>query len=690
MKIDIDAVRFDNKPLLSIQDLDVTYYINRKKIPAVRQANFDIQPGEAHGLVGESGSGKSTIAYAIMRYLDNNGKITRGKIIFQGKDIYQLNDKELMSIRGDKISLVPQDPLGSLNQSHRIGDQISEILKIHYKLSNTEAYNKTIEILEQVYMPLPRIIYTKYPHELSGGQQQRVLIAMAFCTKPDLLIMDEPTTGLDATTAVRITDLIIEMKKKYNSSILYITHNLGIITRFCDRVTILYAGEIVEEGPAVDVFEKPRHPYTSGLLGSIPRVNLVTSKKKLNIIEGFLPDLTNLTRSCIFSPRCNYTEKPCFTEIPPMVLIDGNRMTKCFFYEKLATSSNANSVSDDDIINKDPIFSNDIEILLKVDHLKKVYTSKRGKLRALDGPSFVCNRGEVLGIVGESGCGKTSLAKCIVGLLDIDGGHILFNKQNIGLTYKKRSKRLLQKIQMIFQNPNATLNPQKTISQILGRPLILYKLVHKSKLKERIIELLESVNLNENYLTRYPHEISGGEAQRIGIARAFALIPELVICDEPISNLDVSVQSGILNLISNLHNKYNMTSIFISHDLNVIYHISDKIIVMYLGKICEMGKPDEIFLPPYHPYTEALLSAIPTINPNIIQKKIRLEGSVPIPIDPIHGCVFHTRCPRKIGDICEKNPPPEIETTPNHIISCHIQLKELMNMTPVFNYKNQM
>jgi peptide/nickel transport system ATP-binding protein len=331
MKIDIDAVRFDNKPLLSIQDLDVTYYINSKKIPAVRQANFDIQPGEAHGLVGESGSGKSTIAYAIMRYLDNNGKITRGKIIFQGKDIYQLNDKELMSIRGEKISLVPQDPLGSLNQSHRIGDQISEILKIHYKLSNTEAYNKTIEILEQVYMPLPRIIYTKYPHELSGGQQQRVLIAMAFCTKPDLLIMDEPTTGLDATTAVRITDLIIEMKNKYNSSILYITHNLGIITRFCDRVTILYAGEIVEEGPAVDVFEKPRHPYTSGLLGSIPRVNLFKSKKKLNIIEGFLPNLTNLTRSCIFSPRCNYSEKRCFSEIPPTVLIDGNRMTKCFF-----------------------------------------------------------------------------------------------------------------------------------------------------------------------------------------------------------------------------------------------------------------------------------------------------------------------------------------------------------------------
>jgi len=689
MKIDMDAVSIKNKPVLSVQGLDVTYLSNRRDIPAVRQVNIDIRSGEALGLAGESGSGKSTIAYAIMRYLPDNGRITSGNIIFQGKDVYQLNDYELTSLRGRKISMVPQDPLGSLNPSHRIGDQISEILKVHYKLLNSEAYEKTIEILKQVNMPSPSVIATKYPHELSGGQQQRVLIAMAFCTKPDLLIMDEPTTGLDVTTAVKIIDLISEMKEKFNSSILYITHNLGVINRLCDRVTIIYAGEIVEQGKVADVFEKPCHPYTLGLLGSIPRVNLDVSKKKLNVIEGILPDLTNLNQSCIFSPRCPYSERRCFSEIPPTVHIDGNRSAKCFYYEKLVDSTNSFSEREKNLTKTKSLFSDDKQILLKADKLKKVYYSKKGALRAVDGLSFVCKKGEVLGIVGESGCGKTTLARCVVGLLDIDGGHILFNNQNIGVTYKKRSKRLLQKIQMIFQNPNSTLNPQKTINQILGRPLALYKLVPKSKLRDRVVELLESVHLNENYLSRYPHEISGGEAQRIGIARAFALLPELVICDEPISNLDVSVQSAILNLFLHLHAKYNMTSIFITHDLSVVHHISDRILVMYMGKICEIGTPDDMFAPPYHPYTEALLAAIPTVQPNITQKKIRLEGAVPSPIDPVNGCAFHTRCPRKIGGICENILPPEVEVSPSHVISCHIRLEELMNVTPVFSFEDE-
>ncbi len=689
MKIDMDEARIQNEPVLSVQGIDVTYFTLGGDIPAVRQANIDIRPGEALGLVGESGSGKSTIAYAIMRYLPGNGRIIRGNIIFQGKDIYKLNDNELTRLRGRNISLVPQDPLGSLNPSHRIGDQISEILEDHYKLLKKEAYEKTIEMLEQVNMPAPHMMATKYPHELSGGQQQRVLISMAFCTKPDLLIMDEPTTGLDVTTAVKIIDLIIEMKQKYNSSILYITHNLGVINRLCDRVAIIYAGEIVEEGKVVDVFKKPCHPYTLGLLGSIPRINFDVSKEKLNVIEGFLPDLTNLSQSCIFSPRCPYSERRCSSEIPPTVPIGVNRSSKCFFYQKLADSTNSVSDSKSHTTKTESLLSDNKEILLKVDKLKKVYHSKKGALRAVDGTSFKCRKGDVLGIVGESGCGKTTLAKCVVGLLDIDGGYILFDNQNIGVTYKKRSKGLLQKIQMIFQNPDATLNPQKTVNQILSRPLVLYNLVPKSRLRERVVELLQSVHLNESYLSRYPNELSGGEAQRIGIARAFALLPELVICDEPISNLDVSVQAGILNLLSDLHNRYNITSIFITHDLNVVRHISDKILVMYMGRICEIGTPDEIFTPPYHPYTEALLAAIPIVQPNIIQKKIRLEGSVPSPIDPVHGCVFHSRCPRKIGDICINTSPPEVQVSPSHIISCHIPLKELIKVTPVLSFKNE-
>ena len=664
--------------VLSVRDVDITYYSGEVIFPAIRKASFEIGAGEAFGLVGESGSGKSTVAYAVMQYLASNGKIAGGEIAFRGTNLMKLSNTELLGLRGLKMSMVPQDPLTSLNPSHRVGDQVAEILKIHFKLSRGEAHKKAVEMLGQVHLPAPELTALKYPHQISGGQQQRVLIAMAFCTNPELLIMDEPTTGLDVTTQARILDLIREMKIGHKTAILYITHNLGVVKNLCDRVAIIYAGEIVEEGDVASIFRSPAHPYTRGLLNCIPKTYTRKTEKRLDAIEGFIPNLAELKPSCIFSPRCKFVQEQCRRQAPPFMEIGPERRSKCYFTEF-----------------KEPVVDDDFEdlrasspskrILVAVDRLKKVYPTKRGDLRAVDDTSFECKRGEILGIVGESGCGKTTMARCIVGLEDKSAGRITFDDQDIGMV-RKRSKEMRRKIQMVFQNPEATLNPQKTVEEIITRPLALYNVVPKARRRQRAIELLESVNLTELYLSRYPHEISGGEKQRVGIARAFATEPELIILDEPISSLDVSVQAGILNLLIDLQHKHNIAYIFIGHNLSVIRHLCNRVMVVYLGRMCEIGTPDELFEPPYHPYTEALLSAIPVVEPGIEQKEIRLQGAMPNAIDPLPGCAFHTRCPRKIGDICEKSAPAEVEVKSGHHIACHIPVDELSAVNPVFKY----
>ncbi len=663
--------------VLSVRNVDITYYSRGVKFPAIRNASFDIQSGEAFGLVGESGSGKSTLAYAVMKYLSSNGEIAGGEIIFRGTNLMTLSSKELLSLRGLKISMVPQDPLTSLNPSHRVGDQISEILKIHYKLNNKEAHKQAVAMLAQVHLPTPQLTALKYPHQISGGQQQRVLIAMAFCTTPELLIMDEPTTGLDVTTQAHILDLVNEMKTRHNTAILYITHNLGVVKNLCDRVAIIYAGEIVEEGGAGSIFREPAHPYTRALLNCIPKTYSREPETRLNAIEGFLPNLAELKPSCIFSTRCEFAQDKCHQQKPSFLEIGDNRRIKCFF------DTFRNRDQPVSIDEKHAVTLND-EFLIKINNLIKLYPTKRGNLRAIDDISFECRKGEILGIVGESGCGKTTIARCIVGLEKKSGGSILFSNQTIG-TIRNRSKDMCQKIQMVFQNPEATLNPQKTIEEIITRPLALYNIVSKSQRRKRVIELLESVDLNELYLTRYPHEISGGEKQRVGIARAFATKPELIILDEPISSLDVSVQAGILNLLLDLQEKHNITYIFIGHDLSVIRHLCNSIMVVYMGRICEVGPPEELFDPPYHPYTEALLAAVPAVEPGINQRKILLTGEMPNAIDFMPGCPFYSRCPRKVGKICEQVKPKEIEIKPGHRIACHIPPEELSAFEPIFS-----
>jgi len=664
--------------ILSVRNVDITYYAGNVKFPAIRKASFEIDPGKAFGLVGESGSGKSTVAYAVMQYLASNGRIAGGEISFRGANLMTLSSTELLGLRGLKISMVPQDPLTSLNPSHRVGDQVAEILRIHYKLSRAEAHKRAVRALAKVHLPAPELTALKYPHQISGGQQQRVLIAMAFCTNPELLIMDEPTTGLDVTTQARILDLIREMKIDHRTAILYITHDLGVVKNICDRVAIIYAGEIVEEGNVASIFSNPAHPYTRGLLSCIPKTYSRKAERKLEAIEGFIPNLAELKSACIFAPRCKYAQEKCHRKVPPFRKIERGRRSKCFF-----TDFKESAPEDDS--EKARTGSTNERVLVKVEHLKKVYPTKRGDLRAVDDTSFECKKGEILGIVGESGCGKTTMARCIVGLEDKSGGLIAFDGQEIGAV-RKRSKELRRKIQMVFQNPEATLNPQKTVEAIITRPLVLYDVVPRAKRRQRVVALLESVNLDERYLSRYPHEISGGEKQRVGIARAFATEPELIILDEPISSLDVSVQAGILNLLIDLQQKHNIAYIFIGHNLGVIRYLCNRIEVVYLGKLCETGTPAELFEPPYHPYTEALLSAIPVVEPGIEQKKIRLQGAIPNAVDPLPGCAFHTRCPRKIGEICEKSVPPEVEVKKGHRIVCHIPVNDLAAVEPVFKY----
>ncbi len=684
-----DRAENNGGPILVLEDLDIIYSSLGKDIPAVRGVSFEIGAGEAFALVGESGSGKSTIAYAIMRYLPGNGRIENGKITFRSTNVFRLTATELLSLRGVRMSLVPQEPLTSLNPGHRVGSQIAEVFSIHLSLSKEEAYERTIEMLKQVNMPDPEGMARKYPHEISGGQQQRVLIAMAFSTHPDLLIMDEPTTGLDVTTEARILDLIVEMKEIYNSAILYITHDLGVVKRVCERVAIIYAGEIVEVGDVNTVFSKPAHGYTLGLLGCIPKISSSAQQERLQAIEGFLPDLTDVKPGCVFDARCERAEDVCMGKELPLIEVGSGHLTKCMFHEKVVALSDVGpGKREDEKETEERVPEKEsLEVLVKIDNLKKSFRVGRGNLLAVDQVSLECRKGETLGIVGESGCGKTTLARCIVGLLEADEGRIFFNGGELSITAKRRSRELNRKIQMIFQNPDSTLNPQKTVEQILSRPLTLFKLVSKKERQKQVVKLLESVKLGERYLFRYPHELSGGEKQRVGIARAFASNPELIICDEPISSLDVSVQAGIINLLIELQKEHDISYLFIGHDLNVIRHISNRIVVMYMGKICEVGTSNELFQPPYHPYTEALLSAIPVLESNVVVRKVRLEGAVPSPVNPGPGCRFHTRCKGKMGEICVTTPPPEIKVSRGHLIYCHIPYKELCSVLPVLSFQ---
>lgn len=664
-------------PVLEVRNLSVCFETERGTVHALKDVTFTVGADEAFGLAGESGSGKSTLAFAVMNYLASNGRVTSGEILFAGMDLLAMSERERRAIWGDRIAMVYQDPKSALNPSIRVGHQIAEVLRIHRRASAAEGWRRALELLELVDIGDPDAVARRYPHQLSGGMQQRVVIAMALACEPSLLIMDEPTTGLDVTTQALIIDLVTELKGRIRSAILYITHDLGVLAGVSDRVGILYAGELVEVGAASAVFHRPAHPYTLGLLQALPSGAF---GRRLTPIRGRFPDLTESPRGCIFAARCDYALPACQIDRPPLEPTGRRQWSKCIRWAELGDLRPA---APGEIL---PAPAPRGERALVVEGITKHYeeASRWGRwfgrpapVRAVDDVSFDVRRGEAFALVGESGCGKTTLGRVILQLVPATAGRArFFSWKRRGGAEITSEAQLRRDVQVVFQHPDSSLNPAKTIRAILERPLKLFGMPRAER-RGCAAALLEAVALDAGYLGRRPHQLSGGEKQRVAIARAFGSEPEFVLLDEPVSALDVSVQAAIVNLLMQLRRETESAYLFISHDLSLVRTIADRVGVMYLGQLCEVGPTAEVFAPPHHPYTAALLAAVPVPDPSMRRVRRPLEGTVPSPRNPPRGCRFHTRCPRKIGPICEASSPPLQVAGPSHWIACHIPLNEL-------------
>ncbi len=679
--------------VLKIEDLAISYAIRKGEVRAVRNVSFEVNRGETFGLVGESGCGKSTVAYGIVNFLGRNGRIVDGSILFQGGELRGRSEEELRQLRGNRISMVYQDPMAALNPTLRIGEQLSEVLIVHRKLGKDEAHAKCIKMLRRVYMPDPESVMMRYPHQLSGGQQQRVVIAMALLNDPALLIMDEPTTALDVTVEAAVLDLIDELRRESDSATLYITHNLGVVARVSDRVGVMYAGELVERGTVQDIFLNPMHPYTQGLMRAVPKLGLSKESSYLYPIRGRVPSPKNLPVGCVFGPRCDFVREECRRERPEFRALADGHFARCHYAEEIMARKW--EPPEDLAATVVAARPHDAEPILRIENLKKYYEQERKSLaslvglgrkqyvKAVDDVSLDIPKGCTLGLVGESGCGKSTLAKAVIGLEPVTDGEVDFLGVDISVPVSERDLDLIKELQMVFQNPDSTLNPAFSVGHQIARPLSRFKTVPGKRVRQEAIRLLRAVKLNESYYNRLPRQLSGGEKQRIGIARAFAANPDLVLCDEPVSALDVSVQAAVLNLLLEIQQESGTTMLFIAHDLSVVRFFSDYVAVMYLGKLCEFGTADAIYAPPYHPYTEALLSAVPIPDPRAKQKRIRLSGTVPSALNPPSGCTFHTRCPRRRGEICETEEPSPQVAGDGHVIYCHTPLEELREIEPV-------
>jgi peptide/nickel transport system ATP-binding protein len=677
---------------LHVENLTITYGTESGPLDTVRNASISIKPGEIYGLVGESGSGKTTFARAVVRYLPGNGWIKEGSIHLDGIDLRKLTVEQVRKIWGCQVTMVHQSPHTSVNPSMRVGDQIAEMGRVHLGMDKKQAAENALDMLKQVRMTDPERIARRYPHQLSGGQLQRVLIAIALSTSPKLLIMDEPTTALDVTTEAVILDMVRELLPQFNTAVLYITHNLGVVARLCHRVGVIYAGELMEVGPLRRVFKNMLHPYTLGLLGSVPRVDSGKHDILLNTIPGYIPRPDNLPKGCIFAPRCIGAKDACWEKRPTLMSTNGDSIhrTACIRWKDMAEDKTefTNQPGKREFEKREGAAD---ETVLDVQHMKKFFplggvsiknllTGNKPVIHAVDDISVRVSKSHTMGIVGESGCGKTTLARCVAGLETSTDGKIILEGKSLPYAVAKRPRALLKRIQMVFQNPDASLNPQHTAGDSVRRPLSLLGNMSRQEQKKRVRELFEEVNLPADYMDRLPHELSGGEKQRVAIARAFATNPTLLICDEPITSLDVSVQASLLNLLAKLQDSEGTAYLFISHDLSAVRHLSDWIAVIYLGRLWEFGSASDVFNPPQHPYTEALFSALPIPDPEVEQKRVRLRGTVPSSVDIPPGCRFHTRCPRMTEGLCDKEEPPWQELGNYHRICCHIPIEELYKL----------
>ncbi|WP_082542414.1 MULTISPECIES: dipeptide ABC transporter ATP-binding protein [unclassified Mesorhizobium] len=692
-----EAVRNPEEPIIEIENLSISFFTRKGEIPAVMDFSCTVMPGEAMGIVGESGCGKSTVSLGIMRDLSNIGKIVGGRIKFRGRDMGDMSEEELRAIRGNKIAMIYQEPMASLNPAMKIGQQLMEVPLIHDKVSNDEAYKRARDMIASVKLPDPERIMRSYPHQLSGGQQQRIVIAMALLSKPALLLLDEPTTALDVTVEAGIVQLVKGLGKEFGTSMIFVSHNLGLILETCDRITVMYSGEAVETGKIKDVFDRMRHPYTQGLFRSIPLPGADKNERPLVAIPGQLPLPQDRPKGCNFGPRCHhFVEGVCNAAEIPMIPVDGHEghFSRCVRFNEIdwAAMPPGAKKSSEPVKPGAPV--------LKVTDMRKYYNVGGGGMfgggagrtvKANETISFMARESETVAIVGESGCGKSTLAKVLLGLETASAGSVTLGNDEIQSTgIENRSVGTVSAIQMVFQNPFDTLNPSHSVGSQIIRTLEKFKVgKNTAERRQRMLELLDLVKLPRAFAERKPRQLSGGQKQRIGVARAFSGAAKVVVADEPVSALDVSVQAAVTELLMDIQRKNKTTMLFISHDLSVVRYIADRVVVMYLGHIVEQGTTDQIFAPPYHPYTEALLSAIPIADTSVVKKHIVLEGDIPSAMNPPSGCPFQTRCRYKSlvpDNLCETQLPPLKDLGNGHASLCWLADDVLAEMEPVISF----
>ena len=688
-----DHTTYDG-PILEIDNLSISFFTRLREIPAVMDFSCTVQPGEAMGLVGESGCGKSTVALGVMQDLGVNGRIVGGSIKFKGRDLGQMSQEELRDVRGSEIAMIYQEPMASLNPAMKIGKQLMEVPMIQEGTSKEEAYQMALEVVTDVKLPDPKRILESFPHQLSGGQQQRIVIAMALMSKPSLLILDEPTTALDVTVEAGIVQLVKELGTKYGTSMLFISHNLGLVLETCDRICVMYSGETVETGSIEDVFDKMQHPYTQALFRSIPLPGADKNARPLVAIPGNFPLPHERPMGCNFGPRCDYFEAGTCDQGPiPMsgVSFGDRHESRCMRISEIDWDAPITVAEQKE---KGEIG----DVVLRMDNLKKYYEVSANALfgggknkkvvKANETLTFEAHESETLAIVGESGCGKSTFAKVLMGLETATSGEVLLDNQSIGSTpIEARDTKTVSDVQMVFQNPFDTLNPSMTVGRQIIRALEVFKIGNSDdERRDKMLNLLDLVKLPRAFSDRMPRQLSGGQKQRVGIARAFAGGARIVVADEPVSALDVSVQAAVTDLLMEIQREEKTTLLFISHDLSIVRYLSDRVMVMYLGHVVELGTTDQVFAPPYHPYTEALLSAVPIADTSVEKKHIVLEGDIPSAMNPPPGCPFQTRCNWKskvAGGLCEKDVPPMKTMSDGLQIKCHLSDADLAEMEPV-------
>ncbi len=653
---------------LSVEDLHLAYNVRGVPRAVLRGVTFTVQPGEAFGLVGESGCGKSTTAYAAMRYLPGNAVIQSGRVLADGQDVTAMSTDELRRYRQTKASMVYQDPVQAMNPTLKVGRQVAESFRLLGQ-NKSDALASARQALRHVQIADPDRVLDRYPHQLSGGMLQRVVIAMALASDPKLLVLDEPTTGLDATVEAEVLDLVRDLRRETGAAILLIAHNMGVIRTMCDRVGVMYAGKIVEEGTVEQVFDRPSHPYTLGLLNSIPRHGVRKTDRSLFTIPGNLPLIGTPLPTCVYVDRCPLADDLCRTEAPPVVALSETHWTRCHHADSLDQIAAPQHDNND--------FSIGEQEIVKLTGVSKTFRQRGSDVPALVSIDLGFKEGETLGLVGESGSGKSTLAKTLLGIHAPDvGGTIELDGRQVKAKATDRRVESIRAFQMVFQNPDSALNRMWTVRRILRRSVTKLTGLSGDAADQKVNDLAEAMRLSQRHLDMRPRQLSGGLKQRVAIARAFAGDPRIVVCDEPTSALDVSVQAAILNLLANLQNDARTSYLFITHDIGVVRYLSDRIAVMYLGRIMEIGTTEQIFDGPNHPYTEALLSAVPSIDGDE-RVRIPLQGEIPSPANPPSGCVFHTRCHRVVVGLCEVTEPDTIELAPGHLSKCHLDAAAL-------------